>query len=196
MTEKIYIASKNLGKIKEFKDLLTPLGFDPITFQDIPFSDIAETGLTFKENALLKAKGAFRETHLPSLADDSGLCIHALNNEPGIYAARFAKEFGGFPLVFDEINRRLEGFEDRGAHFTCAIALVLSETKTFIFETSCFGKIALTPSLGTKGFDYDPIFIPEESSLTFAELDADFKNQISHRAKALQKLKKFLDFNK
>jgi len=188
----IVLATSNPHKVEEInaimKDLgvefvLPPEGFDPV-----------EDGKTFQENALIKAKEANILTGLPALADDSGLCVDALNGRPGIYSCRYA----------DTPNARIEKLldelkdvpvEKRGAKFVCAMVLV-DEKGEILFseEGECFGKIGFE-SKGQNGFGYDPIFIVEGSNFTMAELSEQEKNKISHRAIALNKLKTFFSKN-
>lgn len=185
--EKIVFATGNPHKLQELKAIagncgidfvLPPSGFDPV-----------ENGKTFEENSLIKAKEAARLSNLPSLADDSGLCVDALGGEPGIYSARYAET----PQKrIDKLLNNLKGENNRKAKFVCAMNLVSPEGDV-IFQTTgeCHGYIAKTQA-GTNGFGYDPIFIPNGYNCTIAELSEDEKNQISHRGKALRKVLEFL----
>lgn len=185
MTE-IVFASHNAGKIKEIKALLAPLGYE--IADEVKLSDVDETGTTFAENALLKARAAFKETEKPSIADDSGLCVHALNNEPGVYTARYAEKMGGYEKAFKNLLTRTK--EDRSAHFSCVIAYVDDKTEQ-IFEGRVDG-ILVEPQEGNEGFGFDPIFKPNGYDKTFACLPSDIKNTISHRARALQAFLAFI----
>ena len=151
--------------------------------------EVAETGATFDENALLKARAIAEFTGLPAVADDSGLCVDALNGMPGVLSARWAGRHGD-----DEANLRLVlaqlsdvPDERRGAHFACAAALVLPSGKEHVSEAAVYGRLIREPR-GTNGFGYDPIFVPDGSELTTAEMSPAAKDAISHRGKALRAL--------
>ena len=156
-------------------------------FPDAP--EVAETGATFDENALLKARAIAEFTGLPAVADDSGLCVDALNGMPGVLSARWSGRHGD-----DEANLRLVlaqlsdvPDERRGAHFACSAALVLPSGKEHVSEAAVYGRLIRQPR-GTNGFGYDPIFVPDGSQLTTAEMDPAAKDAISHRGKALRAL--------
>jgi XTP/dITP diphosphohydrolase len=156
-------------------------------FPGVP--EVAETGATFDENALLKARAIAEFTGLPAVADDSGLCVDALNGMPGVLSARWAGRHGD-----DEANLRLVlaqlsdvPDERRGAHFACAAALVLPSGKEHVSEAAVYGRLIRQPR-GTNGFGYDPIFVPDRSELTTAEMSPAAKDAISHRGKALRAL--------
>ena len=185
MTE-IVFASHNVGKIKEVKALLAPLGYE--ISDEVKLSDVNETGTTFAENALLKARAAFKETGKPSIADDSGLCVHALNDEPGVYTARYAKKMGGYERAFQDLLVRTKA--DRSAHFSCVMAYV-DDTTEQIFEGRVDG-VLVEPQIGDEGFGFDPIFKPNGYDRTFACLPSDIKNTISHRARALRAFLAFI----
>jgi len=188
---KIVFATANPHKIEELKAITENYGTDNIEFILPPEGfNPDETGLTFEENSIIKAKEANRLTGMMSLADDSGLCVEALNGEPGIHSARFAETAQG---RINKLLKLLENKENRKAKFVCAMTLV-NEKGDVIFTTrgECSGKIAYEMS-GTNGFGYDPIFIIENIGLTMAEISEDEKNKISHRARALNKV---LDFVK
>lgn len=194
---KFFIASKNRHKIAEFKRILLPLGIEVVSETDLELelSDVEETGSTFAENAQLKARSAMKETGLPSVADDSGLCVDWLNGAPGIYSARFAGE----PTDNDRNNKKLLELlrdvpdENRTAKFMCCIVCVFPDGREIVASGECPGKIALAPS-GNKGFGYDPLFISEIGC--FGELTDDEKDSVSHRGKALisfsEKIKEFI----
>lgn len=183
----LLLASNNRGKIAEIQRLLPD--FTVLGLRDIGYTDpIDEPFQTFRENAWIKAKTLHDFCGKPVLSDDSGICVDALNGAPGVFSARFAGED-----ATDEDNNRkllsaLEGNENRNAHYTAVLCLML-DRQAHYFEGNCKGGIALKPA-GQGGFGYDPLFIPEGYSQTFGELDASVKKQISHRAKALQQLLK------
>lgn len=188
---KVVLASNNPGKIREFGAYLKHEDITLVSQADLGVTDIAETGLSFIENALIKARHAAKMTGLPALADDSGLCVAALEGAPGIYSARYA---GPNATASDNIKKLLAALsqtpdEQRQATFHCVLAFVLdaNDPMPLIAEGSWSGMIAKTTS-GTAGFGYDPIFFLPERQQCAAELDADTKNRISHRAVALKHL--------
>ncbi|RMD53339.1 MAG: XTP/dITP diphosphatase [Nitrospirae bacterium] len=191
---KILIATRNKGKLKEFRSLLSDLGIDIVSIDDV-FTDapiVKEDGKTYEENALKKAETLYRFSSLPTVADDSGLEVEALNGAPGVFSARFAGE----GLSDEENNRKLLSLlrdypmEKRKARFKAVIAFVGPGIKK-VFEGELRGHIAFEAA-GKDGFGYDPIFIPEGYDKTLAQLGKEIKNSISHRAEALNKLKEFL----
>lgn len=190
---KLVLATHNAHKLSEVQAILVPLGIQVLGGTDVGLHDVPETGSTFQENALLKARAAYHQIHLPVLADDSGLCITALNGGPGLYSARFAADHGGYPAVFDTVWQQMGNNPDRSAYFMCCMALVAGPAPTdeHIFEGKMTGQIA-AGATGTHLFGYDPIFIPDGYTETCGVLDPDVKNKISHRAKALAKLTAFL----
>lgn len=185
---KIVLASNNQGKVKELASMLEPLGIEILSQKDFKLASIEETGLSFVENAILKARYVAKQTGLPAIADDSGLCVDALNGAPGIYSARFAGE----DATDDSNNQKLlEALTDipeeqRGAHFRCALSLVRSaeDPIPIICEGIWRGRI-LSDARGDNGFGYDPLFYVEELQKASAELSPEIKNLHSHRAKAL-----------
>ena len=189
---KIVLATRNKGKMREIAEMLGDLPIQLLSLDDVGFTeDIEETGATFEANALLKAIRVQELTRMPTFADDSGLECDALGGAPGIYSARFAGEHST-----DEDNRRkllhlMEGIplEKRGAQFTCVIAYVNSGKHLFAGE--CKGRISFEEQ-GTKGFGYDPLFIPNGYTETFAMMSAEVKNALSHRGKAIARLKEYL----
>ncbi|HAT8179950.1 TPA: RdgB/HAM1 family non-canonical purine NTP pyrophosphatase [Legionella pneumophila] len=191
--KEIILATSNLGKIKELEQLLAPTICIPQT--DLGISDAEETGLSFIENAILKARHASSLANKPALADDSGLVVPSLNGEPGIYSARYA---GIKANDEDNIQQLLSKMADlsqeqRQAYFFCAIALMQhAKDPTPLIATGVFhGVISMKPC-GTNGFGYDPVFYINEYQCTAAELPAKIKNRISHRAKALNQLRALL----
>jgi XTP/dITP diphosphohydrolase len=185
--KKLVIASNNPGKLVEFQTLLAPLGIEVVTQAQLGISEAEEPHLTFIENALAKARYVSRESGLPALADDSGICVAALNGAPGVISARYA----GLPKSDERNNRALlevmQNMTDRRAHYTCVLVLMNSagDAQPIIAEGEWHGEIAREPR-GTGGFGYDPLFWLPESGKTAAELSYGEKAQISHRAKALK----------
>jgi len=190
--QKLVLASGNQGKLNEFNVLFQPLGTDVISQAALNIESPEETGLTFIENALLKARHASEQAKLPALADDSGLVIPALNGAPGLYSARFA---GPDATDSDNLNRLLEelstfsDLESRRGYYICALALLRHATDPHpvIAIGTWHGRILDTPR-GSGGFGYDPIFLPDAMDLTAAEMDSGLKNQISHRGQAVAEL--------
>ena len=194
----IVFASHNKGKVKEIRELLAPYQVDVLSADDVHLPDVEETGQTFMENATLKAIAGAKESGLPTLADDSGLCVHALNNEPGIFTSRYAKKCGSYDDAFADLQKRLADKTDKSAHFACALVLAYPNGKVCSFEGRVDGKI-VPPQRGQNGFGFDPVFMPDGYTQTFATLGEKTKNQISHRARAMQafleELKKLLHFD-
>jgi XTP/dITP diphosphohydrolase len=183
----IVIASKNLGKIAEFKRILGEVGISIIT--DIEFPDVDESGSTFEENALLKAHAISRYTNLPALADDSGLAVDYLDGAPGIFSARWSGVHGDDGANIKRLLEDLNGvaLEHRGAKFVAVLALVRPDGEELLVRGELRGKIRNQP-VGVNGFGYDPIFEPENSNRTLGEMSAAEKDAISHRSKALTEL--------
>lgn len=185
---KIYLASSNKHKAQEFKQCLS--GFDLVmpSEENIEFSPF-ETGLTFRDNAMLKARALYDIVKSPVIADDSGLCVKALEGRPGIYSARYSTPPSSNENVADYgINKLLaemKGVKCRDACFVCCIVLYMEEDRFFIFQEVCKGKITESKK-GIGGFGYDPIFFIEEMNKTMAELTPKEKNDISHRGRALK----------
>ena len=189
----IIIASNNQGKIREFKKMLEPMGYTVLSQSEAGINlEVEETGTTFKENATLKAEAIYKLKHTPVLADDSGIEVEFLNMEPGIYSARY------MGLDSDEARRncileKMQGVEEnkRKARFVCCICYIDENGNKKYAEGYWNGKIA-EEARGENGFGYDPIFIPDGENITSAEMLPDDKNQKSHRALALKKLKEIL----
>lgn len=187
---KIVIATKNAGKVREFAALFAKRGIDVkslLDFPDVP--DVEETGSTFAENARLKAEAISRRFGCPVIADDSGLAVDALGGRPGVYSARYAGEDKNDARNIAKLLHELEGvpIEQRTARFHCALAVAIPGRPTAVVEAACEGYIAEAPR-GEGGFGYDPVFYLPEKGKTMAELTPEEKNEISHRAKALAKL--------
>lgn len=189
---KIILASNNKNKLREIREILEPLGFEVLS-QSEAGADIEaeENGSTFAENAYIKAKAAYDLTGLPVISDDSGLEVECLNGAPGIYSARYAPEGQRKAKILEELKDVPD--ENRGAAFTCCICYIDPEGTPHYFTGQCRGKIGYE-CRGTNGFGYDPIFMYGEKS--FAELDPEEKNSVSHRAKALEQLKEFFKSQK
>lgn len=187
----LVLATRNQGKIKEFRRILDSISNGAINLvglEDFPHtSDVEETGTTFKENALLKARSVCSETGLPAIADDSGLCVDALDGAPGIYSARYAGTHGDDKANNVKLLKELQNVpeEKRSAHFTCAAALVLPDGKEVVCEEIFKGSILFAP-IGDQGFGYDPLFRPEGLAISSAQMSAEEKDSISHRGKSLR----------
>lgn len=186
----IMIATSNKGKVNEYRQLLEPMGFKVHDLSEIEHVDIIEDGTTFEENALIKARAVYQANQMITIADDSGLQIKALNNEPGIYSARYLE---GMPYSYKNqvLVDRLKDKEDRSARFVCAIALI-DEEGEHVFTGIMNGSIAHKPE-GTNGFGYDPIFIPDGYDKTDGQLPIEVKNEIGHRGQATRKLLEYLN---
>lgn len=189
---KLVIASHNQGKVNEIATLLSPLGISVHSASEMQLAEPEETGSNFAENASLKARAAASASDCAALADDSGLSVSALGGGPGIYSARWAGANKDFSVAFKRIQDGIKGKHDNRAAFICVLALALPDGQEWLFEGRIDGALTFPPR-GTKGFGYDPIFIPEGYTITFAEMDAAEKNRISHRARAFAG---FLDFMK
>ncbi len=185
--KKVFIATSNKGKIKEFNVLFNLLGVEVIPATDFAITPPEETGATFLENAILKAKYYSQFVSYPCFADDSGLCIESLDNQPGIHSARWSKN-GDFIPAINQIKTMLseKNLTSSNAKYVCSLALY-NEGKLFTAEGFLSGKVKF-PSSGTNGFGYDPIFIPNGYDQTLADLSITIKNQISHRVKAFNNL--------
>lgn len=186
----IVIASHNEGKVREIRALLAPYGVEPVSAKSLGLPEPDETGTTFVANAELKAQQAADLSGLPALADDSGLCVDALNGEPGIFSARWAGEHKDFSEAMRRIQRNLEDAGPdaaRTAHFVCALALAWPDGHVEWFEGRVDGMLVWPPR-GDNGFGYDPIFVRDGDTQTFGEIDPDAKHAVSHRADAFRQL--------
>ncbi|RAS88918.1 XTP/dITP diphosphatase [Priestia endophytica] len=193
--KKILIATKNKGKVAEFAALFEKKGYTVQSLLDLEGDlDVEETGVTFEENAILKAEEISKLLDCPVVADDSGLEVDALNGEPGVYSARYAGLEKSDEKNIDKVLEKLEGIPDseRTARFQCALALALPGKDTVVVRGNCEGVIT-HERVGEQGFGYDPIFYVPSLQKTLAELPKEEKNKISHRAKALQKLEGVID---
>ena len=190
MKKEILVATHNQHKKEEIQQILGE-HFNVTSLTDYDIHDeIVEDGKTFHENALIKAKYCFEKTGKPSLGDDSGLVVEALDGRPGIYSARYAGNHD-FAKNIAEVLDELKGEENRKAYFVTVMCLV-DETGENYFEGRVYGNL-IKESRGEKGFGYDPIFIPENHEITFAEMKPEEKNVISHRKNAIEKFLKFLE---
>lgn len=189
---KVVVASGNPGKLAEFERLLAPLGFDCVPQSALGVEDAEETGLTFVENAVIKARHAAHATGLPALADDSGLCVDALGGAPGLYSARYAgpqaDPGANIAKLLDELKGRPDA--ERGAYFHAVIVLLRhrADPRPLIAEGSWHGRI-LETARGDGGFGYDPVFLDPERGLSAAELDPATKARVSHRGRAVDALR-------
>jgi XTP/dITP diphosphohydrolase len=202
---KLVIASHNEGKVREIRDLLGPYGIEPVSARELDLPEPEETGTTFMDNADLKARAAADLSGMVALADDSGLCVEALGNRPGIFSARWALAGGHVPpdddaghveggrdfmRAMERVQAELEALgpeATRNAHFVCALALVWPDGHSEWFEGRVDGCLVWPPR-GERGFGYDAMFEPEGGRQTFGEMEPDAKHAISHRADAFRKL--------
>lgn len=187
--QKLVLASNNAGKVKEFQALLAPLQFELIPQGVLGIPSAEEPFHTFVENALAKARHASSASGLPALADDSGICAHALDGRPGVYSARYAGEHANDAANNQKLITELSNQSDRSAHYVCALVFINSadDPNPLIIETSWHG-IIVDQAKGSNGFGYDPHFFLPELGMTAAELDPAQKNLISHRGQALREL--------
>jgi XTP/dITP diphosphohydrolase len=195
----IVVASHNAGKLREILNFLSPFGIDVKSADELRLPEPKETGATFAENAVLKARAAAQASGLPALADDSGLAVMALNGEPGIYSARWAGRNRDFSIAMQKVEDKLQAAgavkpEQRRARFVCVLALASPDGHVDTFTGRVDGTLVWPPR-GEQGFGYDPIFLPDGHSRTFGEMDAEEKHgwrpggeieALSHRARAFQ----------
>lgn len=188
------IASNNAHKVSELERILNPLGIKALTAKQagIDLDDVEETGTTFAENARLKAKAAFERCNMPSIADDSGLMVDALNGAPGVYSARYAGQGASDSDKINKLLSELQGVseKDRTAAFVCSICCILDDGSMIEVSGKCQGTISFEPK-GEGGFGYDPVFIVD-GGVSFAQLSDSDKDKISHRGNALRALKEEL----
>ena len=187
--QKLVLASNNAGKLREFQALLAPLDFEVIPQGQLGIPSCEELFDTFIENALAKARHASAASGLPALADDSGICVDALDGSPGVYSARYAGEPSSDKANNQKLISALQGQSNRAAHYVCALVFVnhADDPKPLQVQTQWHGLIQDQPA-GTNGFGYDPYFFLPDQNMTAAELDPILKNAISHRGQALREL--------
>lgn len=191
MSYKLLLATRNQGKIVEFRrilDAIAPGRIDLVGLNQFPdLHDVEETGETFAENALLKAKEMSIATGLPAIADDSGLCVDFLGGAPGIFSARWAGKHGDDRANLEKVLNELTDVpeQSRGAYFICVAALYLPNGETIVEEGRFYGTLRHSP-IGENGFGYDPIFTPEGLEISSAQMSASEKDALSHRGKALR----------
>ena len=193
--KEVIIATKNSGKAREFEHIFASRGIEVKTLLDFPeIPEVEETGTTFEENATLKAEVVSKALNKMVIGDDSGLIVDALEGRPGIYSARYAGEPKNDQNNTEKVLAELKNVpeENRTARFYCALAVAVPGQKTLTVSGTCEGRILNEPR-GANGFGYDPVFYVPEKGLAMAELSADVKNKISHRANALKKLDVLLD---
>jgi XTP/dITP diphosphohydrolase len=198
---KLVIATHNAGKLREMHALLAPYGIEAVSAGELNLPEPEETGTTFAENAQIKAHAAAQASGFPALADDSGLCVAALNGAPGVYTADWAERMPyegpagrDWYMAMGKVEGKLSeiGPEvDRSAYFISTLALAWPDREAVIFEGRAPGSLTWPPR-GTMGFGYDPVFVPSGYDLTFAELQSAEKLSINHRTKAFEKLKTIL----
>jgi XTP/dITP diphosphohydrolase len=191
MSQRIVLASNNAGKLREFNRILAGQSIEVVPQAEFGFSEVEETGLSFVENAILKARNASQHTGLPAIADDSGIEVDALNGAPGIYSARFAGEGATDQQNLEKLLRDMGDVADldRTARFQCLLVYMrhANDPTPQIFQGTWEGSILHQPQ-GENGFGYDPIFLVPDLQCSSAELESEVKNRISHRGQAMQKL--------
>ncbi len=191
---KVLVASNNKGKLKEFNKILGELGIECISMNDAGIDiDVEETGTTFLENAKIKAEAIYKIAKIPTVSDDSGLCVDALGGEPGVYSARYAGEHGNDEKNNEKLLANLKNIppEKRTARFMSVVYLVLDDNTAISAQGTAEGFIIDEPK-GENGFGYDPIFFSPTLGKTFAQASVEEKNAISHRGSALRELKRKL----
>lgn len=188
---RLVVASHNPGKIVEINDLISPFGLEAVSAGELGLPEPEETGVTFRENAELKARAAAEGANLPALADDSGLAVDVLNGDPGIYSARWAGPNKDFALAMEKVRDAIAetGAEPGGqaAQFVCALSLCWPDGHCETFQGTVAGTLAFPPR-GNRGFGYDPVFVPDGHTITFGEMAPDKKHAMSHRADAFAQL--------
>ena len=190
---KLVLASKNQKKLRELREILSAQGVEVVSEADVGVDvDVEETGTTFEENALLKARAVCEASGLPAVADDSGVCVDALGGAPGVYSARYGgpglDDVGRYQLLLENMR----GMLDRRCKFVSAICCCFPDGEVITARGECPGTLAYAPK-GEDGFGYDPIFFLPERKKTFAELTAEEKNAISHRGRALEEFRSKLE---
>ena len=187
--KRLVLASGNAGKLREFRRLLSPLGFDVVPQSDLGVEETEEPHVTFVENALAKARHASRRSGLPALADDSGICVAALGGAPGVQSARYAGDPRSDARNNEKLLAAMAGERDRRAHYTCLLVLTrrADDPEPLIAEGLWAGELLHAPR-GTGGFGYDPLFLDPEIGQTGAEMELETKNARSHRGQAMRAL--------
>ncbi|MBF0877343.1 RdgB/HAM1 family non-canonical purine NTP pyrophosphatase [Gluconobacter cerevisiae] len=189
---KIVLASHNAGKLREFSTLLAESGITVISAAELDLPEPEETEETFTGNAAIKALAAARASGLPALADDSGFCVAALDNRPGVYSARWGGPTKDMQIAMDRVHQEMGDSADHRAFFVAALCLAWPDGETRTVQGECHGKVVWPPR-GDHGHGYDPMFVPEGGNRTFAEMTEAEKNAISHRGRALEQfLKNFI----
>lgn len=190
---KLLLATGNQHKLNEVKAILSPYDIEVLSLKDFDISmdSVIEDGDTYKANALIKVNYLKDKVDIPVIADDSGMEIEDMNNQPGIHSARYASMYGGHDKAIEHIEEELKDSKDRKARFICDIALANVTKEPIVFEAIVNGSIAKEMH-GKQGFGYDPIFVPNSYDKTYAELSEEEKNTISHRAKALMMMVSYL----
>ena len=192
---KTVLASKNAHKLQEISKIVNKFGLELVLQSDLGIDiDVEETGTTFEENSMLKAQAVMEATGMIAIADDSGLVVDALNGEPGIYSARYGGEQCKNDVErYEYLLKQMEHIPDgeRGAKFVCVITLVLPDRTAIVAHGECCGEILRAPC-GEHGFGYDPVFYVPEEGKTMAEMPEERKNEISHRARALEELSRMM----
>ncbi len=186
---RLVLASHNAGKLREIAALLRPFHIEVVNADTLGLAEPDETGMTFIENAELKARAAAMASGMVALSDDSGLCVAGLQGQPGIYSARWAGPDKDFSAAMARVEKELEssGGKDRRAHFVCALSLCWPDGHCESFQGEVHGQLVFPPR-GARGFGYDPIFLADGYDLTFGEMDPDAKHAISHRAGAFRQM--------
>ncbi|MGC1346515.1 MAG: RdgB/HAM1 family non-canonical purine NTP pyrophosphatase [Methyloceanibacter sp.] len=187
--DRIVIATNNAGKARELAELFAIVGVETVSAAELGIDEPEETGKSFAENATLKAEAAAKSSGLPAVADDSGLEVSALSGAPGIHSARWGGPHKDFALAMERVNRELKasGSNDRTAKFVCVLAYARPNAETIATRGAIVGTLTWPPR-GTRGFGYDPIFVPQGYDQTFGEMEPSLKDSISHRARAFEKL--------
>ena len=187
--DRLVIASHNEGKVRELAELFAPFGIDCISAKSLNIAEPEEDEATFSDNAKLKARAAAQASGLKAIADDSGLEIAALGGAPGLHSARWGGEARDFGLAMQRVHQELEakGETEAQANFICALALAAPQGMAEAFEGKVFGTLVWPPR-GTRGFGYDPIFVPNGYTQTFGEMEPELKNRLSHRMRAFEQL--------
>ena len=185
---KYVLATDNQGKIIEMRDILAGFGVDVVSRKDVGIDiEIAETGTTFMENAMLKAEAVCKASGLPAVADDSGLTVDALGGEPGVYSSSYGGQDLNDSERCDFLLKKMENMEQRGAKFVCTIVCIYPDGRVISAEGECHGELLASPR-GTGGFGYDPVFLVHGTGKSMAELSPEEKNALSHRGQALRAL--------